>query len=80
MCALRKPRRGKEGEEEQENERTSQIIEFIDNNMEWGADVIRRLHLSRFRLLKIFLGTDVMWRASRMLGLLHGRRRATISF
>ena len=69
--ASRRPRRRKEGEEDQpEDVRSSQVIELITNNMEWEADVISQLYLARweietfFKLLKqrlnitTFLGTS----------------------
>lgn len=68
--ASRKPRRREEGKEGQQNERSSQVIELITNNMEWEADVISRLYLARweietfFKLIKqrlnitTFLGTS----------------------
>ena len=69
--ASRRPRRCKEGEEEQPKDvRGSQVTELIINNMEWEADVISRLYPARweietfFKLIKqrlnitTFLGTS----------------------
>ena len=53
--ASRRPRRRKEGEEEQtEDVCRSQVIELITNNMEWNAGVISKLYLARWEIETFF--------------------------
>ena len=53
--ASRRPRRRKEGEEEEpEDVRRSQVIELITNNMEWSAGDISKLYLARWEIEPFF--------------------------
>ncbi|MCH5285267.1 MAG: transposase, partial [Akkermansiaceae bacterium] len=53
--ASRRPRSRKDGEEEQpEDERRSQVIELITNNMEWDAGVVSKLYLARWEIETFF--------------------------